>query len=81
LDGAALKQRARVKQGADGFKIDRLGNIFAAGPDGINIISPAGKLLGLIRVYNRPTSNCAFNETKDVLYITADDLVLRVKIR
>jgi|SRR5579859_6004270 len=81
LDGAALKERAKVKQGADGFKIDRDGNIFAAGPDGINIISPTGKLLGLIRVFNRRTSNCAFNERKDVLFITADDLLLRVKIR
>ena len=70
-----------VKQGADGFKLDRYGNLFAAGPDGINIISPAGKLLGLIRVYKRPASNCAFNEKKNVLFITADDLVLRVKIK
>ncbi|HXB09588.1 MAG TPA: SMP-30/gluconolactonase/LRE family protein [Puia sp.] len=81
LDGAALKERAKVKQGADGFKIDAFGNLFATGPDGVNIISPGGKLLGLIRVYGRPTSNCAFNEKKDVLFITADDLVLRVKIR
>jgi len=81
LEGAALKERAKVKQGADGFKIDKSGNLFASGPDGVNIISPAGKLLGLIRVFKRPTSNCAFNETKDVLYITADDLVLRIKIR
>ena len=81
LDGAALKERAKVKQGADGFKIDRAGNLFATGPDGVNIISPGGKLLGLIRVYGRPTSNCAFNEQRDVLYITADDLVLRVKIK
>ncbi len=80
LDGAKLKENATVKQGADGFKIDKNGNIFGAGPDGINIISPAGKLLGLIRIYNRPVSNCAFNETKDVLYITADDEVLRVKL-
>jgi gluconolactonase len=81
LDGAALKARATVKQGADGFKTDKHGNLFATGPDGVNIISPQGKLLGLIRVYRRPTSNCAFNETKDVLYITADDLVLRVRIK
>jgi len=81
LDGAALKQRATVKQGADGFKIDKHGNLFASGPDGVNIISPEGKLLGLIRVYRRPTSNCAFNETKDVLYITADDWVLRVRTK
>jgi gluconolactonase len=81
LDGTAMKEKATVKQGADGFKIDKFGNIFSAGPDGINIISPAGKLLGLIRVYNRPTSNCAFNETKDILYITASDWVLKVRLR
>jgi gluconolactonase len=81
LDGTALKARARVKQGADGFKIDRYGNIFGAGPDGVNIISPAGKLLGLIRIYGRPASNCAFNETRDTLYITADDLLLRVGLK
>jgi gluconolactonase len=80
LDGTALKARAVVKQGADGFKIDKHGNIFAAGPDGINIISPAGKLLGLIRVFGRPTSNCAFNTTRDTLYITANDLLLRVPV-
>jgi gluconolactonase len=80
LDGTALKARAVVKQGADGFKIDKYGNIFAAGPDGINIISPKGKLLGLIRVFGRPASNCAFNATRDTLYITANDLLLRVPI-
>jgi gluconolactonase len=80
LDGTSLKARAVVKQGADGFKIDKHGNIFAAGPDGINVISPAGKLLGLIRVFGRPTSNCAFNAARDTLYITANDLLLRVPI-
>lgn len=80
LDGTLMKERATVKQGADGFKIDRYGNLFATGPDGVNIISPQGKLLGLIRIFNRPTSNCAFNETKDVLYVTADDVVLKLKV-
>ncbi len=78
LDATELKARATVKQGADGFKIDKYGNIFSAGPDGINIISPQGKLIGLIRVYNRRASNCAFNETKDVLYVTATDVVLKI---
>jgi sugar lactone lactonase YvrE len=80
LDATAMKQKATIKQGGDGFKIDKFGNLFAAGPDGINIISPAGKLLGLIRIFNRPVSNCAFNDTKDVLFITADDLVLRLNL-
>ncbi len=82
LDGYEMKKKAiNMKTGADGFKIDKYGNIFSSGPDGINIISPEGKLLGLIRIYNKQTSNCAFNESKDVLYITANDWVLRVKIK
>ena len=80
LDATAMKEKATVKRGADGFKIDKYGNIFSSGPDGINIISPAGKLLALIKIYNRPTSNCAFNETKDVLYVTADDVVLKINL-
>ena len=80
LDARPIQEKATVKQGADGFKIDKNGNIFSSGPDGINIISPEGKRLALIKVYDKPTSNCAFNETKDVLFITADDYVLRVKL-
>ncbi|HEV9038492.1 MAG TPA: SMP-30/gluconolactonase/LRE family protein [Puia sp.] len=80
LDGTALKARASVKQGADGFKVDDRGNIWSAGPDGINIISPRGRLLGLIRIYHRRVSNCAFDRRKKLLYITATDLLLRVKL-
>jgi len=80
LDGTEMKARASVKQGADGFKVDGHGNIFSSGPDGVVIISPEGKVSGLIKIFGRPASNCAFNETKEVLYITADDVVLRVKL-
>jgi gluconolactonase len=80
LDATELKAKAKVQQGCDGFKVDKHGNIFSAGPDGINIISPQGKLIGLIRVYNKRVSNCAFNETKDVLYVTATDMVLKIKL-
>ena len=80
LDAVSLKEKATVKQGPDGMKIDNNGNIFSSGPDGINIISPQGKRLGLIKIYNRPTSNCTFNETKQVLYFTADDMVFKVKL-
>lgn len=80
LDATAMKANATVKQGADGFKIDKHGNIFSSGPDGINIISPEGKLIALVKVFNRPTSNCAFNETKDILFVTADDVVMKIKL-
>ena len=81
LNALPLKQKATQKQGPDGMKIDKHGNIFGAGPDGINIISPEGKLLGLIKVYNRFTSNCSFSASKDTLYVTADDVVLRIKLK
>jgi len=81
LDATSLKQQAKVKQGPDGLKIDNAGNLYSSGPDGINIISPAGKRLALIRIFDRPTANCAFNETKHVLFITADDMVFRVKLK
>jgi gluconolactonase len=80
LDAVPLKEKATVKQGPDGMKVDKNGNIFGAGPDGINIISPQGKRLGLIKIYNRPVSNCAFNENKNVLYVTADDVIIKVTL-
>jgi gluconolactonase len=80
LDAAELKAKATVQQGCDGFKVDKHGNIFSAGPDGVCIISPQGKLIGLIRVYNKRASNCAFNETKDVLYVTATDMILKIQL-
>ena len=78
LDAVPLKKRATVKQGPDGFKIDKNGNLFAAGPDGINIISPEGKLLGLIKVYDRKTSNCSFDRAQDILFVTAADVILKI---
>lgn len=80
LDAMPLRKKAIVNQGPDGFKLDNYGNIFSAGPDGINIISPAGKRIGLIKIPGRSSSNCVFNETKDVLFVTADDVVFKIKL-
>jgi gluconolactonase len=72
-----------VKQGKkgvpDGMKVDQFGNIFAAGPGGILVLSPQGKHLGTI-VTGQPTSNCAFGDDGYTLYITANNLILRVRL-
>ncbi len=81
LDATLLRKTATIKQGPDGFKIDKFGNIFSAGPDGINIISPEGARIGLIKIPGRSSSNCVFNETKDVLFVTADDIVLKINLQ
>ena len=62
----------------DGMTIDYKGNLFASGPGGILVISPKGKLLGIIHT-GQKTSNCTFGNDGSVLYITADMYVLRIK--
>jgi gluconolactonase len=64
----------------DGMKVDAAGNVFAAGPGGVLILSPAGKHLGTI-VTGQATANCAFGDGGTTLYITANDQLLRVRLR
>lgn len=81
LDASPLRAKALIKQAPGGLKTDHSGTIYSSGPEGICIISPWGKLMGLIKVKDRSTSNCAFNSTKDTLYITADDIVLQLPMK
>ena len=64
----------------DGLKIDRKGNVFATGPGGVWIFNKTGKLLGKIK-FNGLVSNCAFTADEKTMFITADDYVLKVKMR
>ena len=64
----------------DGLKIDSNGNIFASGPGGIWIFNSQGKILGKIRL-PVATSNCAFADGEKTLFITADNYVVRLKMR
>ena len=63
----------------DGLKVDDAGNVFATGPGGVWVFNPEGKVLAKIRT-GQATSNCAFNEDKSALYITADMYLMRVKL-
>ncbi len=62
----------------DGLKVDRAGNVWTSGPNGILIISPAGKHLGTIQT-GQPTANCGWGEDGGTLFITANNFLLRVK--
>lgn len=64
----------------DGMAITTDGTLFATDPGGVSIITPKGELLGRIRT-RRATGNCTFGENGSVLFITADDLILRVPTR
>ncbi|MEO7414350.1 MAG: SMP-30/gluconolactonase/LRE family protein [Opitutaceae bacterium] len=87
-DGTLEKERtffdaqSRVKAGlpglCDGLKVDRDGNVWATGPGGVMVLSPAGKLLGVINT-NEPTGNCCWGDDGSTLYITANYFLVRVK--
>lgn len=64
----------------DGLKVSRDGTLFASGPGGILVISEEGKHLGTIKT-GQATSNCAFNDDENILYITADMYLMRLRIK
>ena len=64
----------------DGLKIDVDGNLFATGPGGVFVFSPAGKHLGTI-VTGEPTANCAFGDDGHTLYMTANDKLTRIRLK
>ena len=65
----------------DGMKVDRQGNLYAAGPGGVLILSPEGKHLGTIKV-PEVAANCAWGDNDaQTLYITATSSVYRVRLK
>lgn len=65
--------------GGDGLKIDSNGNMWASGRDGINVITPAGKRIGVIRG-NDVMSNCEIGADGH-LYISTNHRLTRVRVK
>ena len=64
----------------DGIAVDRAGNLFATGPGGVWIFSPAGAVLGRI-VTGAPVANCKFGEDGRSLFMTSGGMIARVRTR
>lgn len=64
----------------DGMKVARSGHLFASGPGGIWVISPAGKKLGLIST-GKAAANCCFGEDGRTLFVTSSDMVVKVRLK
>jgi gluconolactonase len=70
----------RTKKGVpDGMKVDRDGNLFAAGPGGIHVFAPNGAHLGSIET-GVATSNAAWGDDGSTLYITASRAIYRIRL-
>lgn len=64
----------------DGLKVDSAGNVWTTGPGGIRIISPAGKVLGQIKL-PETAANLAWGDDGKTAYITAQTSVYRLRLR
>jgi len=69
--------RARFKEVPDGLKVDRAGNVYAAGFGGLLIISPQGQLLGTVDP-GETVANCTWGDDGHVLYLAGGTLVCRL---
>lgn len=82
--GQVLFDAAEISQtlfGApDGLKVDAFGNIFSAGPSGVFIFAPDGRLLGRFDL-GTPTGNCAWGEDGSTLFITSNTILYRIRLR
>ena len=68
------------EQAWDGLKVDQMGNVYAAGPEGIWILSPEGKHLGTIKAAETPANFAWGDDDGRTLYITARTGLYRVRL-
>lgn len=65
----------------DGIKVDTDGNVYAAGPGGVWIISPAGKHIGTLRTPAKITNPAFGGRDLRSLYMTAFGALYRIRLR
>ena len=70
---------AEAPGGADGLKVDRLGNLFATGPGGVWVFAPDGTHLGTIRPDEVP-ANVGWGDDGRSLYMTARTGLYRIRL-
>jgi gluconolactonase len=66
--------------GPDGMKVDENGDIYSAGPGGVLILSPDGKLLGTIVVPERVGNVTFGGADRKTLYIAASTSIYRIHV-
>lgn len=73
-------EAAKSHQGMpDGMAVHSSGIIFATGPGGVFVFSPAGEVLA--RVFTgRSAANCTLSADESTLYITADDTLMTLEL-
>lgn len=64
----------------DGMRLDESGNIYVGALDGVQVINPAGKLIGKIRM-PKETANLTFGgKDNNILFICSSDSIWAIKL-
>ncbi|WP_336964156.1 SMP-30/gluconolactonase/LRE family protein [Sphingobium aquiterrae] len=63
----------------DSLKVDQAGNVWLSGRDGLSIVDPAGRRIGIVRVHD-VVSNCEIGADGH-LYMTCNHKVARVRVK
>ena len=81
-DGVVFLDLTKIPgdQAFDGLKVDRQGNVYAAGPGGLLVLSPQGKQLGVIRFSEQPANLAWGDADRKTLYVTARTGLYRVRL-
>ncbi|SET57076.1 SMP-30/gluconolactonase/LRE family protein [Hymenobacter actinosclerus] len=75
----ATLPKVRFGEVPDGLKVDQAGNVYAAGPGGLSILSPTGQLLGTLDP-GETVTNCAWGDDGGrTLYLTAGSFLCRIQ--
>ena len=77
FDSKALAKAGKMGL-PDGMKVDQQGNLFATGPGGVLVFAADGTHLGTIET-GQKTANCNWGGDGSVLYMTADDFLMRIQ--
>ena len=64
----------------DGMCLDTEGRLYATGPGGVLVITPAGELIGIIET-GQAVANCAFGEDGRTLFLTSNHTLARVRLK
>jgi gluconolactonase len=79
-DGTVANGRRFFDIRADGLKVDRHGNVYAAGLGSVWVISAEGRALGTIKPPEAPTNVAWGDEDHRTLYVTAGAGIYRVRL-
>jgi gluconolactonase len=63
----------------DGLAVHSSGVLFATGPGGVWVFNPDGRVLAKIRT-GKATANCALSADEKVLFMTAHDTLMTLRL-